>query len=311
MSSLILGAATGYQPEQVAVFVESLRQTGFSGTLALFVNPANTALRDYLKRNEVEVVPVETPPRWMPGWLAERRFNHGRIGFLHRTLAGARRFVPGPLRASYDAHCVAPFHHIVNARYSLYRRYLLANARRFSHVLLSDVRDVAFQADPFKDLPPRCLWVFQENRDVCIRDDFPNSCWVKIAYGERGIEEFGHRGILCAGTTLGSTDLCLRYLEIMAAEMTRLLPLIAGEFMDQAIHNCLVWTDRIPECEVKQNFSGPAANLHLEPLDRFRFDDAGRLLNSDGSPIAVLHQFDRHETLTEKVAGRLSAGRTP
>jgi hypothetical protein len=168
---------------------------------------------------------------------------------------------------------------------------------------VTDVRDVIFQSDPFADVPQQFLWVFQESDAYKIADDNTNSTWIRRAYGDNVFKKICDNGILCAGTTLGSTGLVVRYLERMCSELVRLTPLIAGEFgFDQGALNYLCWTGRLPDAEIKRNFLGPVATLKLEREENFRFDADGRLLNRDGCLIPVLHQYDCHPILLQKLA---------
>ena len=312
MRPLILSTAIGYEPAKVKTFLGSLRRTSYTGAIAIVVDRENSTLCDYLAQHDVEVIPVELPPRWMPKRLAESRFNHGRIRFLHEAVAQASRFIPLRWRPAYATAAAAPFHHPATYRHFFCWRYVQNNSQRFSHVLAADIRDVVFQADPFCNLPDRCLWLFQENRALSIADDYPNTCWIETAYGQPGLLQVGQRGILCSGIILASTDLYLRMSEVYNNEIIRLTPRISGMFgPDQAILAHLYWTGRFPDAELKQNFESPVANLHLEPAERFRFDDADRLLNNDGKPIAVLHQFDRHAILDERIARQMSDPVTP
>ncbi|MEI6349875.1 MAG: hypothetical protein WCP06_02070 [Verrucomicrobiota bacterium] len=303
---LILTAATGYRPEQLAPFLESLKRTGFEGTVAILVDRKNTVLSDYLEQNGIEIIPVDMLPRWMPRWIAERRYNGGRMKWVRLAMAVFAKCLPPRWRYRYVARIVAPFHHLVVCRHFYFLDYLRANGKRFSHVLFSDSRDVAFQANPFENIPDRFLWLFQENNRVKIRDEYSNRSWVVSAYGTAGLERIGSYGILCAGNSLGSVDLFTRYLQKMTDEMVRLTPIIAGNYgPDQAVHNYLYWTGRFPYAEVKQNFE-TVATLYLTDASEFRFDEAGRLLDQEGSPVPVLHQYDRHPALVAKVMARLA-----
>jgi hypothetical protein len=282
--------------------VDSLKRSGFVGTTALLVDRSNLALRDYLTGHGIEVVLLDSPPRWMPDWIARRRFNGGRVRFFHEAVARFARLLPALLRDFYAVHLAAAFHHISNSRYFYYLDFLQANAHRFSHVLLTDVRDVAFQSDPFEGVPAECLWFFQECTRHTLGSEPSNRFWIQTAYGTEGLERIQQNGILCSGTTVGSTGLVIKYLRRMTGEVIRLTPVIRGAFgYDQAAQNWLYWTGLFPEAEIKQNFLGPVATLHLEPPGQFEFDGLGRLLNRDGKPAPVLHQYDRFPAVTQRL----------
>ena len=312
MRPLILGAAARYRPDQVSVFVSSLKKSRFEGATTLIIDRPNARLRDYLVQNGIEVISVDLAPDGMLEWMAKaaRRLNRAHINLPSRMLKTGRAFVAKRLPSLYAVNLVSLLHDIARSRYIHYLRYLDRNPGRFTHILLTDVRDVAFQADPFEGAPARCLWLFRENaRQRLGREPF-NRSWIETLYGARELEQIGANYITCSGTTLGSTDLIVSYLEQMTVEVIRLTPKYFGLGLgggDQAIHNRLYRTGHFPEAELKNNYEGPVATLHYETPDEFRFDDAGRLLNFDGSPVALLHQYDRHPILVEKVSAQVVA----
>jgi hypothetical protein len=299
---LILGAATGYSPEQVSLFIDSVKRSGFNGTTALLVDRTNLALQDYLARNGIEVILMDSIPEWMPGWMAQRRFSGGRMRYLKEVVAQFAHLVPASRQPFYGVHVAGPFHHICISRNFHYQRFLLANAHRFSHLLLTDVRDVFFQSDPFAGIPSECLWLFQECSGLIIKNQPLNRSWIEDAFGAKGLERIQQNGVLCAGTTMGSTDLVIEYLRRLAKELIRLTPAAHGLIgFDQAVHNWLFWTGALPRAEVKQNFFGAVATLQLESPDQFEYDGQDRLLNKDGRPTPVLHQYDRHPSVVKRV----------
>src|SRR5262245_14409411 len=46
---VVLGAAVGFDIDQVRVFVESLRATGYAGDIVMLVGPFQSALKAYLR----------------------------------------------------------------------------------------------------------------------------------------------------------------------------------------------------------------------------------------------------------------------
>ena len=108
---LVLGAAVGFRVDQVRIFVESLRASGYTGDVAMLVGLTDFELAAYLRRYGV------SPKRT---WFI-RRFH-------------------GPIHAY---------------RFQLFADYLRAHRDRYDEVLISDVRDVAFQAHPSRTFPAR------------------------------------------------------------------------------------------------------------------------------------------------------------
>lgn len=287
---LILGAATGYTPEQILPFVNSLRKSGFAGTTALFVDKSNRAIQQYLQEVGIIPIPLTRPPWWIPGPVARRILTGGRIrhvmNCVHHAIGLLWALVPPNWRPGFAVTIVAPFHHIWDSRRFYTLQFLHSHQSEFSHVLLTDVRDVVFQSDPFSGIPDHCLWFFQDGGNETISQQVTNRTWVESAFGIEGLKRIGANPCLCAGTLMGSTDLVLKYLTLMT---DHIIGLRGKHQLDQAIHNWLFWTGCIPKAEVKRNFHGPIVSLSLEPADQFAFDGQGRLLNKNGSVIAVLH----------------------
>lgn len=299
---LILGTATGYKPEQVSAFVDSLKQTGFKGAVRLLVERENLALQGYLASNGIGIILLDSTPWWAPSWFAARRFNGGRMRLVQKAAARFACLVPPPLLSLYGVHLGDGCNHIVNWRFFHYLHFLQANRRLFSQVLLTDVRDVVFQTDPFEGVPARCLWFFQEYSALTLGSEPSNRFWVETAYGSEGLQRIQQNGILCAATMMGGTGSMIEYLRRLTAELIRLTTIAGGGFgSDQAAHNWLYWSGLFPEAEVKENFLGPVATLALEPLERLKFDGRGRLLNHDGRPAPMLHQYDRHPEVVQRI----------
>jgi hypothetical protein len=74
-------------------------------------------------------------------------------------------------------------------------------------------------------------------------------------------------------------------------------------YLDQAAHNVLLDRAAIGPVHRLQNFEGPILTVGSEPT--YRLNDANALVNLDGSPIALVHQYDRHTRLARIVAERV------
>jgi hypothetical protein len=78
-----------------------------------------------------------------------------------------------------------------------------------SRILVSDVRDVYFQLDPFSVLPigrrlDRSMQVFVEDPTMfTLKNQRANAGWILESRGESVLEEIGDNPIVCSGTTVG------------------------------------------------------------------------------------------------------------
>jgi hypothetical protein len=68
---------------------------------------------------------------------------------------------------------------------------------------------------------------------------------------------------------------------------------------DQAVHNGLIHTGRLPSAKVVPNEDGRV--LTVGRMAALHMSDSGVLLNADGSIPAVIHQWDRHPSLISRL----------
>jgi hypothetical protein len=195
--------------------------------------------------------------------------------------------------------------YIFNYRHFLYYDYLLKHGRRFRNVLITDVKDVIFQRDAFSFPVGDRIHVAMENLDIPLGDCPWTSQWVLAGYSPEVLERLKDKEMSCAGTTLASVPRMMRYLELMLAEIERMKD--AYECADQAAHNLLLHEGKLDPVQRHYNFSGPILTVGTEP--RYRLNEAGKLLNRDGSVIAIVHQYDRHPDLVRIVNRKIGRPR--
>lgn len=294
----VLGAAIGLRAHQVSPFLRSLRNSGYRGDVVLVVD---WALRREL-RHEASTLGVRL--LWTPTLLP---MNFGRI-HASRTLRVLWATVQAPVWRLLAALDRLPLEQgrrtrlkgtvgqlvctPMEARFLRYWRYLRKEPH--ARVLLTDVRDVLFQSDPFDELPAIGLAVSIETRSYTVGTEPLNSDWVRKAYGEDVLTEIGQSPVSCVGVTYGDRRSMSAYLELMTEEILRLPAAAARDGgADTAIHNTLIWTDRLGPVHRLETLDSPVATLNGVPEEDVRLSPRGRLLNRDGSEPSVLHQYDR------------------
>ena len=158
-----------------------------------------------------------------------------------------------------------------SARYRIFHAYLSAHASRFSHVLVSDIRDVYFQGDPFgfDGLARTGLYIAQEALHNTIGSCPINSRYLD-PYEGNVPPELLRRPITCPGTTLGSTGLMMKYLQRMKDEINKVgaHPRMQRDVsLDQGLHNYVVWAHRWKPNEliISPNGEGPLRTLAYRP----------------------------------------------
>jgi hypothetical protein len=261
---LILGIVEEYHWHQIARFLLTLRRTRFSGHLCLFAGPGiSSATQHKLKKNGAEVIPYG------------RRFP-----FIADPHPDAPKSLPEPT-------------YIFNYRHFLYYDYLLKHGHRFRNVLLTDVKDVVFQKDPFDFPIGDQLYVAMESTSIPIGDCVFTSGWIVAGYGEDVLDELKDKELSCAGTVLGTVEAIRRYLRSMLDQIQQMRD--AYDCADQAAHNLMLHRGELQPATRLYNFRGPVATVGTEA--NMAANDRGQLVNEDESVIAIVHQYDRHPEL--------------
>lgn len=187
-------------------------------------------------------------------------------------------------------------------RYFLYLDYLRQHGP-FGRVLLTDVRDVIFQAEPFSFSWGAGVNATLEDRRMTI-----GSCpyvrrWISGHLGESSWEALRGRPISCSGTTLADYDAMVDYLERLTALLTPYEPereRMAG--YDQGVHNHLIHNGLLPRVTLHDN-AGPILTLAYRQGDPL-LDGDGLILNDAGFPAVMVHQYDRKPALFKLLRAR-------
>lgn len=174
---------------------------------------------------------------------------------------------------------------ICSMRHNYYRQVV----EYYSHdyILLTDVRDVVFQKNPFSHEITTDLEFFREPNQYknceCHRHWF---CDLNI-HGCDFYKSIADETIICAGTTIGTKKGMIEYLHKMIDELAKMNRIIT----DQPTHAYLILDKSFTNCKLYDTFKGPVATLSKS--DNLRFDSDNHLLNEDGSVVAIVHQWDR------------------
>ena len=294
MKDLILAASLGYSFEQLSPFLRSLQETGFDGEIVLFVGSTSIATTNRLRNAGVKLKPFFYP----------FRHAHKMRNPLHRWWPFAHRVLGGLDSAEKLARWSMPFHNLSSLRYLLYYRFLQSVPGTYRHIFLTDLRDVSFQADPFLRAEEGRLRFYVEESPNTIGSCPNNSRWIREYFGEETLQVLAGKPIVCSGTTLGDYAAVTTYLEkfILTLRQARSLMRVG---VDQGIHNYLAYTELESLVTLCPNREAEVLTMGLMPRDEVYPRDAeGRLIDRNGVPYAVLHQFDRHPGLSQEILSR-------
>ncbi|KAG7354902.1 hypothetical protein IV203_004258 [Nitzschia inconspicua] len=325
-TATVMAMATGYRLDEYKRFVGSLRKSGYQGHIILAVSPK---------------LEPETEKYFISRNVDYRKVQY--VNCSHPIIS------PGETKNSHDKElvtCVHPYPSLKHrwARFPLLRDYLRDCVTCTGPVLITDMRDTAFQRDPFGPeapvVPPNTLQVFQEHYTMRTTHWLVN--WpVKDCKGVQYDEP-----MLCSGTTIGTRSAMLEYLRVMHVEMDEWMKdpkccCFKTNGDDQSIHNYLFYSGKLDHIAVaipnrvglvntvgvqaSMIFTNHVANqrkaleaagekaddAHMVAFDltadkRYdrnggnwlglhygMTDEAGYLVNFDGSRSFVIHQIDR------------------
>ncbi|MEW5774593.1 MAG: hypothetical protein AB1916_13825 [Thermodesulfobacteriota bacterium] len=216
-------------------------------------------------------------------------------GLEHLAAFGvtAVRFAPPPGLEHLPANAL---------RYFLYLEYLRREKRAFRRILLTDVRDVAFQADPFSFPWPEGLSLALEYGGRTVGACPYTSRWVRQHLGGAVLDKLAGKPVSCSGTTVGSYAAVLDYVVKMIALLLPFTPAAHMAGYDQGVHNQLLHSGVIPDATVYDS-AGPILTLGWRK-DPPAVAGNGDILNDAGLPAAIVHQYDRHPALLRAVRKR-------
>ena len=194
--------------------------------------------------------------------------------------------------------------HPVVTRFGLYAQ-IVERSLHAVNVLLTDVRDVIFQADPFHPRPYR-LEVFVEYENGRLGDHAFNMKYLTALVGADMAGLLKAKPCICVGAVMGPREEIIRFCRVLL--MLAAIPRseIGGAFgADQAACNLAIHLGLVP-ASVRKNF-GRVANLGMTNGQKLGFvNDC--VINPDGGVSPIVHQHDRHPHLLSAVQARWAHG---
>jgi len=190
------------------------------------------------------------------------------------------------------------------ARYAALAAALAARPAT-GRVLLTDVRDVVFQRDPFGVALDGALHLFLEHPSKPIGACIWTSSWIRYRYGDAALPPLADRPIVCSGVVLGEAAAVGEYLRVVAAQLPpglRATNYMAG--YDQGVVNVLCHGGRFPGARLHPYRDTPVLHLGNAPPGSVACDARGEVTNDAGAPVALVHQHDRHPELAARIAAR-------
>jgi len=238
--SVVIGLAVGYNIHVYKRFIGSLRATGYSGQIILGVSPNQPLeVTQYLAKHKVTLKLVETGP------CANNTHTEEGLG-----LGCLMKY---------------PDYKPAWGRIPLAHDWLLQCEECTDGVMLTDVRDAYFQADPFRFVEdPHPIMLIEEIAGITTSSAFTHEpvakCRKTNLLQPDGPTQPGHP-MLNSGSTMGSREGILRYLSAMKKEMDywvnncqSFMELLAP--YDQSIHNYLFYNNQLEGAVVVPHRTG-------------------------------------------------------
>jgi hypothetical protein len=279
-------------------FMSSLRFSHTACNVVCFYGDTDPDTLQWLQEQGVIVVPMK-----------EYLF---KIPFVQRKLNPLKWFYPvvhlywqlfvnkktNAVRTGSAYRFVKALSRICTMRFFYYFEYLSDHIQEIDRVILTDVRDVLFLDSPFRESWSEGVHMFLEGDGHTIESNKWNKYWIQKIGGDALLGEIGSKPISCAGVTYANSAEMLEYLHLMC---TLLSTTIDRLDLDQGFHNVILWRSMLPNLRAGRCGHSEVLTMGLYPDEQVKFDDRGRLLNTDGSVVKIVHQYDRKSS----VAGKL------
>ena len=275
---IVIGMAQDLDPKNLVTFCSSLRKhsSPLNTEVVLFMNsPVAKRSREIAVKHSVTIL---------------------EFGTSEYSL------VPGPGKEFLEKY------HPSSLRWALISKYFENEniRKKYSKVLLIDVRDSYFQSDPFKMIPvgvENAFYVFKGVESVSIANCGWNGGWVRDCFGEEILQEMGNNNIICSGVSIGTMDAVYGYLKSMEdilfnSKKSQLsiqskFPICERNGVDQGVHNVLVYKNIIEYLTIMTESDGNVVNLQ----GRTAFVSGKQVTNLKGNIFPIVHQYDRYPNL--------------
>ncbi len=183
-------------------------------------------------------------------------------------------------------------------RYFLYREFLKKASKRYERILLTDTRDVVFQADPFSCDWPEGINAVLEGETARIGVCPHTTFWMREHLGEAVTEAHAGRPISCSGTTVADHEAMAAYLDALCAALLPFTPAPRMAGYDQAVHNHLLHAGLVPKATLHEN-GFPVLTLGNTPDEPAVRGDVA--LGPNWETPLIVHQYDRKPALFRRI----------
>jgi hypothetical protein len=307
MSEVVLSYIEDYSREQVYPFFESIRSTQFDGDIVVFTNKIDNRCSSYLSKVSTHTINVRR---------LDLKGKHKLPHFVSR-LFGDDEVIISPDLSINESLCKfisnfgltsSPISHFITkktlhcncARFLYFQSFL--DKTDYDRVLIADARDTIFQSDPFFEHKS-----YFKDSSIVVSEEFPNptlgnqddnAFWIRSMFGESVLDNMSRYPIICAGAILSEGGIISELLEDINK---MIISNYIGWGTDQGAINYLLRGSFSDKVNVFEYSKGPISHLGIAPRETIHTDAQNRVLNSDGDPFSIVHQYDRHQDIENVV----------
>lgn len=295
----LVTAVSGYEPEHMAIWLNSLEKTGFDGKVFVVAYDVSETLIEYLKsRNAIPLTFKHDPKKGKYRYcqVTEEIQDHLDNGKLRvdTRWTWMRRI----LRFTDKVHDRRFYHSSI-----LLDDYCRETGEEFRFLAFSDARDVYFQDNPFKwmeeNLPVgKDIVVSQET--VTHREAWNRRMMIK-AFGNRAYQRVKDDPVVCCGFFAG------RFRPMLDLMLANYYFDQSKRIGDQVALNQLlsfdIWRQRTQFTDWRDPWTLHSATAlapssepgYVADPDTLPVFSEEEVITASGQPYAVVHHHDRHE----------------
>lgn len=193
--------------------------------------------------------------------------------------------------------------HFLLKRFIWYSRIDKQILKKYSHIILSDCRDVIFQSDPFERIKIRNDFLLSGCEPELINNNKINKKWLVEAY-EKNHQVYSkllNSPIICAGVTLGSSQMVFNYLEKMRIEIKNYIinsKKASITNLDQIFHNKILGYNTNNKIIIDKNNEFISTLGFTRKFD-IKINNPLKKIIVNGNIPSIIHQYDRDILLSD------------
>ena len=248
----VLALARGFSKRQLTPFISSLRRYNKDCEVVIFCENLSQETHSFLIQNNVTLVPF-------------RASDYGLEFNIHNS------------------------RHFAILDWLLHR---LKEEHLPNQLMLTDIRDVVFQSDPFGE-KIESIEFFLEHNTPSIGRCVANSSWIKRCFGKDELDKLFDKTISCSGTIFATGFDAIKYLMLMQKFLLSFDNDTKSTICDQGIHNYILYKSLLSNIVVKEN-GDRVLTVGYVPADEMYITNSNIFYGPNLLKPAVVHQWDRN-----------------